>query len=150
MYRLPMYEADVWVLDGVSVTSGGFRCTASGISECSGTTSCATLTLPFVDTMCAESSSLIPDDLLGPFCSLGLIPPRLGFKKVKGGSSSRPRSIGGTAAGEGGAAVGVKDSESWEEFRHPQFRRGRRDLLVGIKRQKDGGRLKRKRGAAWR
>ena len=86
---------------------------------------------------------------------LYLLRARPGFKKVKGGASSRPRSAAaGAAAGEGGAVVGVgsaaagKDSESWEEFRHPQFRRGRRDLLVGIKRQKDGGRLKRKRGKA--
>ncbi|CAN0182777.1 unnamed protein product [Ectocarpus fasciculatus] len=36
------------------------------------------------------------------------------------------------------------EPDSWQEFRHPEFRRGRRDLLAGIKRQKDGGRVKRK------
>ncbi|CAM9252377.1 unnamed protein product, partial [Ectocarpus fasciculatus] len=49
-----------------------------------------------------------------------------GFKKVKGGASRS------------------ESSDSWEEFMHPQFRQGRRDLLVSIKRQKDGGHLKRK------
>lgn len=44
------------------------------------------------------------------------------------------------------ATAAAKESESWEEFIHPLFRRGRRDLLVGIKRHKDGGRLKRKQG----
>lgn len=53
---------------------------------------------------------------------------REGFKKVKGGASRS------------------ESSDSWEEFMHPQFRQGRRDLLVSIKRQKDGGHLKRKQG----
>ncbi|CAM9634610.1 unnamed protein product [Scytosiphon promiscuus] len=71
-----------------------------------------------------------------------------GFKKVKGGASSRARaaSSNGTQGAEAGLGAATRESDSWEEFRHPQFRRGRRDLLVGIKRQKDGGRLKRKRG----
>lgn len=47
-------------------------------------------------------------------------------------------------------AATTKEPESWEEFRHPRFRRGRRDLLGGITRQKDGGRLKRKRGETMR
>ncbi|CBJ33317.1 Heat Shock transcription factor [Ectocarpus siliculosus] len=69
-----------------------------------------------------------------------------GFKKVKGGASTRSRSSAADSQGEAGAgSTGARESDSWEEFRHPQFRRGRRDLLVGIKRQKDGGRLKRKR-----
>ncbi|CAN0383228.1 unnamed protein product, partial [Ectocarpus sp. 13 AM-2016] len=59
---------------------------------------------------------------------------------------TRSRSSAADSQGEAGAgSTGAKESDSWEEFRHPQFRRGRRDLLVGIKRQKDGGRLKRKR-----
>ena len=79
------------------------------------------------------------------------LPPPAGFKKTKG----RPRTSAclrtaedGTGADGVEAEAAPTESESWEEFRHPQFRRGRRDLLVGIKRQKDGGRLKRKRGKA--
>lgn len=67
-----------------------------------------------------------------------------GFKKVKAGISLRPGVGPAGKQGEGESAGGNPDS--WEEFRHPQFRRGRRDLLVDIKRQKDGGRLKRKLG----
>ena len=94
--------------------------------------------------------------------SCSSLPPRIfhlppsGFKKIKGRSrmSSRSKSTDhGDAYGDGAAAAAAAaagaaptESESWEEFRHPQFRRGRRDLLVGIKRQKDSGRLKRKRG----
>ncbi|CAM9421400.1 unnamed protein product [Pylaiella littoralis] len=54
-----------------------------------------------------------------------------GFRKVKAGAM-------GVGAGS------TRNLNSWEEFRHPQFRRGRRDLLVGIKRQQDGVRSKRK------
>lgn len=70
---------------------------------------------------------------------------RPGFKKVKGVGSSRSKLIPGTTQG---AAAARRDGnlDSWEEFAHPLFRRGRRDLLVGIKRQKDSGRLKRTRG----
>lgn len=65
---------------------------------------------------------------------------------MKGAASLRLRSTG-TPGGTQGAATGgaAEDSESWE-FRHPHFHRGRRDLLVGIKRQKNGGCLKRKTG----
>ncbi|CBJ34094.1 n/a [Ectocarpus siliculosus] len=65
-----------------------------------------------------------------------------GFKKVRGrGASSRASSASSSAQGE---AAEAEESASWEEFKHPQFRRGRRDLLVGIKRQKDDGRMKRR------
>lgn len=64
---------------------------------------------------------------------------------MKGAGSSRPKPTSGATQGAAAADRG-ENPESWEEFRHPQFRRGRRDLLVGIKRQKDGGRLNRKRG----
>lgn len=70
--------------------------------------------------------------------------PYPGFKKMKGRTSSRSRSA--DSATHGGAAATPKKVESWEEYAHPQFRRGRRDLLVGIKRRKDCGRLKRQRG----
>lgn len=43
-------------------------------------------------------------------------------------------------------ATSVNEAHSWQEFKHPQFRRGRRDLLMGIKRQENGERLKRKKG----
>ncbi|CAN0097995.1 unnamed protein product [Ectocarpus sp. 12 AP-2014] len=65
-----------------------------------------------------------------------------GFKKVRGrGARSR---AGSASSGAQGEAAEAEESASWEEFRHPQFRRGRRDLLVGIKRQKDDGRMKRR------
>ncbi|CAM9252063.1 unnamed protein product, partial [Hapterophycus canaliculatus] len=70
-----------------------------------------------------------------------------GFKKVKRRASSSP-GFASYPSGQGamamGAAAAVNESDSWEEFSHPQFRRGRRDLLAGIKRQKDKGRSKRK------
>lgn len=46
-----------------------------------------------------------------------------------------------------GAAAPTKDPDTWQEFSHPRFLRGRRDLLADIKRQKDVGRHKRKQGA---
>lgn len=76
-----------------------------------------------------------------PMALIHLLYP--GFKKVKAGTSLRPRVAPAGTQGEGESTGGNPDS--WE-FRHPQFRRGRRDLLVDIKRQKDGGRLKRKQG----
>lgn len=77
-----------------------------------------------------------------------IAPP--GFRRVKGKSASRLSSADDSMHGAAAAAAGAKESESWEEFIHPLFRRGRRDLLVGIKRHKDGGRLKRKQGATAR
>lgn len=69
-----------------------------------------------------------------------------GFKKVRGrGASAR---AGSASSGAQGEAAEAEESASWEEFKHPQFRRGRRDLLVGIKRQKDDGRMKRRQCAA--
>lgn len=84
---------------------------------------------------------------------------------MNGGASSRlSHTIGGTQGVSAGAGAGSlaknifpaagaaakTESESWAEFRHPQFRRGRRDLLVGIKRQANGHQ-KRKRGMRlWR
>ncbi|CAN0473932.1 unnamed protein product, partial [Ectocarpus sp. 12 AP-2014] len=65
-----------------------------------------------------------------------------GFKKVKGDPASRTSSASSVHPPPSAAAV--DESDSWQEFRHPEFRRGRRDLLAGIKRQKDGGRVKRK------
>ncbi|CAM9487148.1 unnamed protein product [Ectocarpus sp. 4 AP-2014] len=65
-----------------------------------------------------------------------------GFKKVKGGPASRISSASSVHPPPSAAAA--DESDSWQEFRHPEFRRGRRDLLAGIKRQKDGGRVKRK------
>lgn len=72
-----------------------------------------------------------------------------GFRRVKGKSASRLSSTDGVLHGAVAAAA-AKEAESWEEFIHPLFRRGRRDLLVGIKRHKDGGRLKRKQGVTAR
>lgn len=66
---------------------------------------------------------------------------------MKGAGSLRAKSTSGAAQGAAATDRG-EHPESWEEFGHPQFRRGRRDLLVDIKRQKDGGRLKRKRGVS--
>eukprot|EP00904_Undaria_pinnatifida_P009656 jgi/Undpi1/5820/HiC_scaffold_2.g01094.m1 len=68
------------------------------------------------------------------------VTPR-GFSKVKG--SSTRSSLAQSAAGNGGKRQ-WQDSDSWE-FKHPKFRRGRKELLVGIKRRKDGGRMKRRR-----
>lgn len=69
------------------------------------------------------------------------------FKKVKReASSSRSRSTIDTSADMQAAATAVNESHSWQEFKHPQFRRGRMDLLVGIKRQEDVARLKRRKG----
>ncbi|CBJ31835.1 Heat Shock transcription factor [Ectocarpus siliculosus] len=65
-----------------------------------------------------------------------------GFKKVKGDPASRMSSA--SSVHPPPSAVAADESDSWQEFRHPEFRRGRRDLLAGIKRQKDGGRVKRK------
>ncbi|CAN0259270.1 unnamed protein product, partial [Scytosiphon promiscuus] len=62
-----------------------------------------------------------------------------GFKKVKEREST-PSGPGGSPRGE---AV-TEDQDSWQEFSHPRFLRGRRDLLTDIKRQKDAGRYKRK------
>eukprot|EP00903_Cladosiphon_okamuranus_P008138 g7838.t1 len=74
-----------------------------------------------------------------------------GFKKTKGRARASSRSKftdPDTRVGGAAPAAAPTESDSWEEFRHPQFRRGRRDLLVGIRRQKDNGRLKRKRAHA--
>lgn len=84
---------------------------------------------------------------------------------MNGGASSRLSStIGGTQGVSAGAGMGslikklfpatgaaaTTELKSWAEYRHPQFRRGRRDLLVGVKRQ-DSGHRKRKRGMLlWR
>lgn len=68
--------------------------------------------------------------------------PDTGFSKVKG-SSTRSSSAQGET-GDGGKRE-WQDSDLWE-FKHPKFRRGCKDLLVDIKRRKDGGRLKRRRG----
>ncbi|CAM9353567.1 unnamed protein product, partial [Ectocarpus sp. 8 AP-2014] len=65
-----------------------------------------------------------------------------GFKKVKGDPASCMSSASSVHPSPSAAAA--DESDSWQEFRHPEFRRGRRDLLAGIKRQKDGGRVKRK------
>ena len=114
------------------------------VQQCSNR-SCRSLLLLLSTAWIAEAEKVV---ILVPFCSSfsRSLRLRVGFKKVKGTSSSRPRGTSGGAAAGGGAEAAPTESESWEEFRHPQFRRGRRDLLVGIKRQKDGGRLKRKRG----
>ena len=66
--------------------------------------------------------------------------------KRKGWSRLRSSAGGGGGGGAQGETE-AEEEESWAEFRHPQFRRGRRDLLVGITRQKDSGRVKRKQGA---
>lgn len=67
---------------------------------------------------------------------------------MKGGASARPGVSAGGAQGAAAASAGgeeeTEESGSWHEFKHPQFRRGRMDLLVGIKRQKDGASVKRK------
>eukprot|EP00752_Nemacystus_decipiens_P011040 g9809.t1 len=72
-----------------------------------------------------------------------------GFQQMKGKASSRflSSSEGGGATLGAAAAVAAtaaeKESESWAEFKHPQFRRGRRDLL-GVTWHREPGRLKRK------
>lgn len=81
------------------------------------------------------SSLLRPLYLVGP-----------GFQKVKGKAPSRLSSADGGTQGAAAVAAAAKGSEPWAEFRHPQFRRGRRDLLMGITRQKDPGRLRRRQG----
>lgn len=64
------------------------------------------------------------------------------LKSISGGAQGAAAAAAAGAAGAGDAG----DSAPLHEFMHPQFRRGRRDLLVGIKRHKDSGRVKRKRG----
>eukprot|EP00752_Nemacystus_decipiens_P011167 g9921.t1 len=66
-----------------------------------------------------------------------------GFRKIKGSTSSRSKS--GDGATHCRAAATPNGPQSWEEYTHPQFRRGRPDLLVDIMRKKDSGRSKRKR-----
>lgn len=90
------------------------------------------------------STSTIYLVFFSPLRPLFLVGP--GFQKVKRKARSRVSSSEGGGA-RGAAAATEEESESWAEFRHPQFRRGRRDLLAGITRQKDSGRLKRKQGA---
>lgn len=95
--------------------------------------------------------------LLKPHCTRSQIVhdhDTLGFRKVKKSLSSGPTSastpytLHALGSEEGAAAM---DSHSWEEFSHPHFRRGRRDLLAGIKRQQqDKGRSNCKKGSVGR
>ena len=66
--------------------------------------------------------------------------PDTGFSKVQGSSTSSARG----AAGDGEKCQ-WQDSELWE-FKHPKFRRGCKELLECIKRHKDDGHVKRRRG----
>lgn len=66
---------------------------------------------------------------------------------MKSGRTSSRSKSGDGAKHVGAAGATPKGPESWEEYSHPQFRRGRPDLLADIRRKKDGGRMKRKRGA---
>jgi len=72
--------------------------------------------------------------------------PCPGFQRIKRTSAARERSTGGGIPGAGAATT---RQSPWDEFGHPLFRRGRRDLLVGISRHRAGVRLKPTPGDLW-
>ena len=70
-----------------------------------------------------------------------------GFRRTKRTPSPRLSSTGGGGQGAAAEAAATTRGVTWEEFSHPLFRRGRRDLLAGIQRDTGGARLKPRKGA---
>jgi len=56
--------------------------------------------------------------------------------------------LSSTVGGKKGVAGAAARALPWEEFSNPLFRRGRRDLLVGISKHKKGSRTSPPPGAA--